>query len=243
MWKYYYRNGVAKMEAEFSPSLGNRAKIFSLNDSTGKQLFKDETGKWIEEITKPDLKNYDLSLPEKFYITENFLARPGIDFKKYPVLKKMNVVKSSLPTLDEKDNSDYTTIYNRPEPVKPRVKQPDFPIPRLSNGDIVYTIVEIPATPPGGMVGFYKSIANNVRYPEQARRQGIDGKVFIEFIVNKDGSLTDFKVLKGLGGGCDQEGIRVLKEYAKKYKWVPATQKGNPVPMRFVWPIDFILDH
>jgi len=104
--------------------------------------------------------------------------------------------------------------------------------------DEIFTIVEQQPSPVGGIKAFYDYVGKNMKYPGQARRMGIEGRVFVEFIVEKDGSLTDLKVAKGIGGGCDQEAIRVI---ASAPKWNPGKQRGNPVRVRMVMPIMFKL--
>ena len=71
-----------------------------------------------------------------------------------------------------------------------------------------------------------------------ARRNHIQGKVFLQFIVDTDGSLSDIKVVKGIGFGCDQESLRVMKLAPK---WNPGKQRGKPVKVRMMVPISFAL--
>jgi protein TonB len=66
----------------------------------------------------------------------------------------------------------------------------------------------------------------------------VEGRVFLQFVVNKDGSLTDIKVVKGIGAGCDEEAIRVLKSAPR---WSPGKQRGVPVRQRMVLPLTFKL--
>lgn len=105
--------------------------------------------------------------------------------------------------------------------------------------DQVFTIVEEQATPQGGMSAFYQYIKKNLDYPRQAKRMGVQGKVFLEFIVDKDGSITNVKVLRGIGAGCDEEAVRILKESPK---WQPAKQRGRPVKQKMTFPINFRLN-
>jgi TonB family protein len=105
------------------------------------------------------------------------------------------------------------------------------------DGD-VFLVVEKSAAPRGGMDSFYQLIAANLKYPETARLNNIEGKVFIEFIIQTDGSLTDFKVLKGVSPDIDNEAIRVI---SLSPPWEPATQKGRVVKQRMVLPISFSL--
>lgn len=102
----------------------------------------------------------------------------------------------------------------------------------------IFLVVEQPAAPRDGLAAFYKDVGNRINYPAPARRMGIEGKVFVEFIVERDGSLTQFQVVKGIGAGCDEEAVRVIREAPS---WIPGKQRGKPVRQRMVLPIHFIL--
>ncbi|NLR90148.1 MULTISPECIES: energy transducer TonB [Flammeovirga] len=104
--------------------------------------------------------------------------------------------------------------------------------------DEIFEIVEDPAGFPGGMGKFYKWVGKNMKYPSQAKRMGVEGKVYVQFVVDKDGSLTDIKVVRGIGAGCDEAAINVLK---KAPKWKPGKQRGRAVKQRMVLPISFKL--
>jgi protein TonB len=102
--------------------------------------------------------------------------------------------------------------------------------------DEIFVVVEESAQPTNGMSNFYKFTSSNIRYPAQARRMGVEGRVFVEFVVGKNGSLQDITVIKGIGAGCDEEAIRVLK---LSPPWQPAKQRGRAVKQRIVLPIIF----
>jgi protein TonB len=91
---------------------------------------------------------------------------------------------------------------------------------------------------PGGIDAFYQYLGESVVYPKQAIRQGVSGKVFVEFVVDKDGSLSQIKVLKGIGAGCDEEALRVIENSPR---WNPGKQRGRAVRVRMVVPISFKL--
>ena len=102
----------------------------------------------------------------------------------------------------------------------------------------IFTVVEETAAPIGGMGAFYEYVGKKIKYPAQAKRMGIEGKVFVEFVIEKDGSITDVKAIKGIGGGCDQEAERILSSAPK---WKPGKQRGKPVRQKMVLPINFKL--
>lgn len=110
--------------------------------------------------------------------------------------------------------------------------------PEEEVADEIFTIVEESATPDGGMQAFYKYVQKKLKYPSQARRMGIEGRVFVEFVVDKDGTLTSVKAIKGIGAGCDEEAVRVIKSHPK---WSPGKQRGKAVKQKIVLPITFQL--
>lgn len=109
---------------------------------------------------------------------------------------------------------------------------------KVKKDEYIFMIVEKRPTPKGGRIAFYRYIAKNLKYPDKARKNKIEGRVIIECVVEKDGSLSTFKVRKGIGGGCDEEAIRVLKLAPK---WNPAKQRGESVRHRIFVPIVFKL--
>lgn len=106
------------------------------------------------------------------------------------------------------------------------------------NTETVFTVVEESAMFPGGQNELIKYLALNIKYPKQARVRGVEGFVYVSFVVEKDGSLTDIKLLRDIGLGCGQEALRVVKEMPK---WKPAKLKGEIVRMQFNLPIKFTL--
>lgn len=111
------------------------------------------------------------------------------------------------------------------------------PLPE-ETADEIFTIVEQQPEPNGGLKAFYDYVGANLRYPARASRMGIEGRVFVEFVVEKNGTLTDIRVVKGIGAGCDEEAIRVISNAPN---WKPGKQRGNPVRVRMVMPIMFKL--
>lgn len=108
--------------------------------------------------------------------------------------------------------------------------------PEEENVDEIFTIVEESASFPGGITAFYGYLKKELKYPRQAQRMGIEGRVFVQFVVERDGTLTDIHVVKGIGAGCDEEAVRVLKESPK---WKPGKQRGKPVRQKMIQNILF----
>jgi len=106
-------------------------------------------------------------------------------------------------------------------------------------GKEVFTKVDEMPTPPGGFESFYTYIGRELKYPRQARDLGVQGKVFVEFIVDKYGEVVDVKVKSGIGAGCDQEAADVI---ARSPRWAPGKVNGKEVNTQLVLPITFKLD-
>ncbi len=104
--------------------------------------------------------------------------------------------------------------------------------------DEVFSIVESMPSPYGGISAFYDYVNENINYPKPALRMEISGRVFVKFIVEKDGSISGINVVKGIGAGCDQEAIRVLSQAPK---WEPGKQRGRPVRVSMILPIAFVM--
>ncbi len=104
--------------------------------------------------------------------------------------------------------------------------------------DDPFLVVEDMPEFPGGDAALLGFIAKNIKYPRQAKRMGIEGKVHISFVVDTDGSVTDIKILRGIGAGCDEEAIRVLKLLPK---FSPGKQRGVPVKVQMQLPVNFQL--
>lgn len=104
--------------------------------------------------------------------------------------------------------------------------------------DGVFVLVETMPEFPGGENAMYKYLVDNLKYPEQAKKEKITGKVYISFVVERDGSISNAEVLRGIGGGCDEEALRVVRNMPK---WKPGTQRNKPVRVQYTLPLNFKL--
>ena len=103
----------------------------------------------------------------------------------------------------------------------------------------VYEVVEnMPEFPNGGMTALMKYLSDNIRYPEAAHKAGIQGRVTVQFVVGKDGSIGNVSILRGVNADLDAEAIRVISSMPK---WKPGTQKGEPVKVKYTVPVMFRL--
>ena len=102
----------------------------------------------------------------------------------------------------------------------------------------IFTIVEDMPTFPGGDAALMKYLGQNIKYPSIAKDAGIQGTVYVTFVVDEKGEVNDVKVLRSIGGGCDEEAIRVVESMPK---WKPGKQRGKPVKVQYNLPIRFTL--
>ena len=100
----------------------------------------------------------------------------------------------------------------------------------------IFDVVEENPEFKGGMAKLYEYLGKNIQYPEMAKENGIQGKVFVQFVVWKDGTIKDVKVVKGVHKTLDSEATRVVKSMPK---WTPGKQRGKAVNARFTLPIKF----
>jgi len=119
------------------------------------------------------------------------------------------------------------------------VETPPAPPAIHSKAGEVFTVVEQQPEYVGGTAELMRFIIRNIKYPAAAVRASVQGKVFVRFVVGKDGESRDIQVLKGIGFGCDEEAVRVV---SKMPAWKPAQQSGQPVSVQYNLPVEFILE-
>lgn len=187
--------------------------------------------KWPTEVER-QLTELKLSYPNHEFVVIQMNDK-GRE-KLISLQNELNASHFELVHVDVRTEANETETYLILDKTKHRQKIQNL----QNNEDGIFTIVEETATPKEGIESFYRYIAANLRYPVQARREGVEGKVYVEFIVNTDGSLSDPRVVRGIGGGCDEEAVRMIKEAAA---WNPGKQRGVVVKQKMVLPIVFKL--
>ena len=130
----------------------------------------------------------------------------------------------------EDQNIELNADFNQSE----KLEMPDPPQEEEEEENFFRAVENMPELK-GGLAGLQKKI----NYPEMARKAGIEGTVNIQFIVNKDGEVEDPRILRGIGGGCDEEALRVVKEA----QFEPGRQRGKPVRVQYSVPIRFQLQN
>jgi periplasmic protein TonB len=109
----------------------------------------------------------------------------------------------------------------------------------MADSTSIFMVVEQMPEFPGGEDSLYSFIARHIRYPQAAKESGIQGRVFVTFVVEKDGSVSDARILRGIGGGCDEEALRMVQAMPK---WLPGKQRGKPIRVQYNMPIKFSLE-
>jgi TonB family protein len=143
------------------------------------------------------------------------------------------------------DKSSFVKNKTQPSPPPPMPSfseddvQPIGQVDQIASPDEVYTVVEQMPQFPGGNDAMMSYIRRELRYPETAKELGIQGKVICSFVVDRSGEIRNVEVLRGIGGGCDQEAVRVLRNMPA---WTPGKQNGQAVNVKFNLPISFKLD-
>jgi len=165
------------------------------------------------EITKQEQKPQPVEMPKQTTQIE--------------IVKNDEVVEDKLDINAEVEQNEVIEEYVAPEVEEEEIKEEE-----------IFIIVEEMPSFPGGEVKMMEYLAKNIKYPQMARESGIQGRVFINFVVEPDGHVSNVKVMRGIGGGCDEEAIRVVKAMPK---WKPGKQRGKSVRVSYNLPVNFRL--
>jgi periplasmic protein TonB len=206
------------------------AKLFA-----GRELEKPKEVNRVVNLDQPPPIDPNTPPPPKVEVP------PPVKTLKYvaPKVTKEEVVEEEIPTIEEIKKVEVSTVTNEgPETVV--YEEPVKAVVSEGEDNSIHNFVEQQPEFPGGLEAMNKFIQKNLKYPNQARRMGTEGKVFIQFVVNKDGSITDVDAIKGISIECDKEAQRVV---AMMPKWKVGKQNGKPVRVKYVLPINFKLSN
>lgn len=258
LWRYKYPDGKPQQEVEFG--VQEEYEILYMYDSVGNKVLQKGTGTWYsiyEEYEVPgkvilrgsfkenlvdgdwvcQLSSGEVIYKQKFKkgkLLESYFTNPdGSKAQDYP--QGFNNVL--MPPYKHRVTNEFTHVKGIDRSSYPALKR--LPLPMMASGDQIYLVVEETARPRGGISAFYEIVGKNLTYPAQARKNRISGKVFVEFVINTDGTLSDVRVIKGIGYGCDEEAVRVV---SLSPPWIPGTQRGEAVRQRMVLPLAFRID-
>jgi protein TonB len=130
-----------------------------------------------------------------------------------------------------------TTVSTVTQEGEKEIELPPEPVVDPDEGKI-FTIVEEMPSFPGGENKLFEYLRNNIKYPPVARENGITGRVYVTFVVDRDGKIKDAKVIRGIGAGCDEEALRVVRTMPD---WKVGKQNGRAVQVQYNLPINFTL--
>lgn len=154
-------------------------------------------------------------------------------------VKSRSSINASLQIQSNKLNEVVVVAYEpTTKPTSPVNPQNKAQSSSSGKGE-VFTVVEQVPEFPGGMRALGMYLARNLRYPKEAQQSRIQGRVFVQFVVTQQGDIQNLRVLKGIGGGCDEEAVRVVSQMPK---WNPGKQNGEAVSVQYNLPIQFQLE-
>lgn len=246
VWKYFYPNGNLRHEIEI---MNATPRVITYKDSIGNALLIDGTGPWREEYIEGNVNviiegnfkqwqkdgewNCYLSDGRKIYREKykNGRLTEGVNLQTKEVYQSLSVQNHLLIPFSIEAAEKLFQAESLPANYYQLLVQ-----------NTKEDRMEEPAKPSCGMPEFYRIIATAMRYPPEAKKKRVEGRVFVEFVINQDGSLSDLKVIRGLGNGCDEEAIWAVKAASKKCQWIPGMQKNRPVKSKFNMAIVFKLN-
>ncbi len=213
------------------------------SNSALRYLWARERIKYLSYLVKDSYNDQDptakqiLELGLKYNLMTNYTSFVAIDEEVVNKDGKQTTVKQPLPLPE--GVSDYAVGHAAPALARSANKLSAVEV--LEEEEMeeeIFVVVEEDPQFPGGMDSLYAFIQRNLRYPEKAFNDKIEGTVYVTFSVEKDGSIGAIKILRDIGGGCGEEAVRVVKMMPK---WIPGKQRGIPVRTQFNLPIKFKL--
>lgn len=201
-------------------------------------LFSQSTGIQINDLTN----NFSKSLLKRRFMMMNKTKTTTI--ARLKLMLALPLALSMMLLISYSPNAMAQEEENKVPPPPPKqIKVVEKSIgdqdPAAYEEEVIFTVVEDMPEYPGGKDAFYAYIGNNIRYPVKAKENGTSGTVYITYVVEKDGSISNVSVLRGIGDGCDEEGVRVVKGMPN---WKPGKQRGKAVRVQYNLPIKFNLD-
>jgi protein TonB len=188
-----------------------------------------------EEVTLAEPPPIDKTIPPPPPVIPPPPVVQTIKFTPPKVVKDEEVKEEPPPTQEEMKDVQISTETHEGE--KTVDLPPETPV---VDEDAVMSFATVEEQPqfPGGEAKLLQYVSEHIKYPPVARENGIQGRVYVTFIVDKEGKIADAKILRGIGGGCDEEALRVVKALPE---WKPGKQNGRAVKVQFNLPVNFTL--
>ncbi len=187
-----------------------------------------------KEIKEVSTRTADVEIETEILQTQEEETPPPPPEEPEVVATELNVVENDAEDIHEvgiinaEARADEALEFTRVE-VKEEVEEAE---------EEVFLVVEEDPEFPGGLEALSKFIADNIKYPQLAKENNITGRVFVSFVVEKDGRVGQVKILRDIGGGCGNEAVRVVKLMPR---WKPGKQRGKAVRTQFNLPVNFDL--
>ena len=227
------------MEAKKTPraDLENRRGLFleiGLAVILAAALVAFNIKSYDKEVKEVNTRTADVEIDADIIQTSEDTPPPPPPEEPEVVATELNVVENDAEDIHEvgiinaEAKADEALEFTRVE-VKEEVEEAE---------EEVFLVVEEDPEFPGGLDALSKFIADNIKYPQLAKENNITGKVFVSFVVEKDGRVGQVKILRDIGGGCGNEAVRVVKMMPR---WKPGKQRGKPVRTQFNLPVNFDL--
>jgi TonB family protein len=250
------KNTITYLKLERTPCFGKCRSYTVEFLKTGEVVYNGKAnvkmlGTWRAKMTKTAMRNffrqfekYTYSkLSSKYHVLSSDLPGMNIAVTVNGKLKKVTHADAGPRFLtqigadmDEQVDMLQWTADDPPDDVLMDVDA--VPVEEIKATPEVYEFVEQMPEFPGGDAAMKNYLQANIKYPELAKESGIQGKVFCNFVVDKEGNVTNVKVLRGIGYGCDQEALRVIKAMPT---WTPGKQNGRNVNVHYNLPVFFKL--
>jgi len=190
---------------------------------------------WTEkEVTKYEVVDTDFLIEEEFDIQQTSQETPPPPPPPAPVeVEVLNVVEDDVEVeeiqINTEDDKDMEVV------IEPPVEAPV----EEEEEEVIFVVVESMPEFPGGQQAMMRYIGENIKYPVIAQENGIQGRVICQFVIEKDGKVTDIQVVRSSGEpSLDKEAVRVINSMPK---WKPGKQRGKPVRVKYTIPVNFRL--
>ena len=204
------------------------------------EKYKEETPPEPEEAPKEEVAQVqqtqiDIVPPEKVVNKVEEVDK----LLENDAMRSKNTVESNIENFEVK-REDVAEKVQAPAPPPPVVEKKEEPKPEppKPKADEIFTAVEQDAQFPGGQAKLMQWLSSNIRYPDIAQQNGVQGRVVVKFVVEKDGSVSNPTIVKGVDKDLDAEALRVVKRMPK---WQPGKNNGQPVRSYFTLPVQFKL--
>lgn len=228
---FYIKAGYDAYQAAHAKN-ENVTEISALNQPKKKEA-KVERKVQVEEkkeVVKEVKSSIKFTAP---VIKKDAEVKPEEEMKTQDQIMQTN---TAIGALDVKGNSDQGEILKVTQRVETEPVKAEAPKPEVENK--VFDVVEQMPSFPGGQSALMQYLANNIKYPVVAQENGVQGRVVVSFVVERDGSITDVQVVRSVDPSLDREAQRVVKSMPK---WIPGKQNGQAVRVKYNVPVSFRL--